>query len=231
MSDEMICLSKLRERGWSPSMIKNILGEPDKLSKNPHYRSGAPVRLYLVSRIEQQESTEGFSLIKEKAAKRAAKASISATESAQRQRNVLLASITEMEVEVIVMDVNQAQKNAIISYNENNYHHEQYADEKSDDAFLRRITVNYIRHELTEYDGELSATAGRVGVYQAVPLIQQKVFSSIAAVYPHLRGECRTQLQKRTGYDLLPVLHIKRIAATEEEYESATILCGIQVSS
>jgi hypothetical protein len=34
--------------GWTRRLIDTLLGEPDKLARNPHYASAAPMRLYLL---------------------------------------------------------------------------------------------------------------------------------------------------------------------------------------
>jgi hypothetical protein len=44
---------------------------------------------------------------------------------------------------------------------------------QSDPAFLERITVNFIRHELTEYDESLQEVAGRMGVDEAMALMRK----------------------------------------------------------
>ena len=66
------CLSapELRERGWTESLIKRFLKDPDKLVKNPHYSSAAPMRLYLKRRIEKAEGKQMFAEAKAIAAKR-----------------------------------------------------------------------------------------------------------------------------------------------------------------
>lgn len=51
-----ITQSTLIERGWTKWLIREHLGEPDAEAPNPHYRwAGAPMRLYLLSRVEQAE--------------------------------------------------------------------------------------------------------------------------------------------------------------------------------
>lgn len=44
MSDEKperptyVTLSTMKDRGWTPAVVRDLLGEPDRLVKNPHYR-------------------------------------------------------------------------------------------------------------------------------------------------------------------------------------------------
>jgi hypothetical protein len=61
----------MAEHGWTKAMIRELLGEPDKLAPNPHYRSAAPMRLYKVERVLAIQNSYSFkkSLIVKKARK------------------------------------------------------------------------------------------------------------------------------------------------------------------
>src|SRR2546422_10912983 len=83
------------------------------------------------------------------------------------------------------------------SYNEQHEASENYASHKSDAAFLTRIAVNFIRHELTEYDYALADVAGKIGITKAVDGIRQKVYSAIARAYPGFATECERQCAAR----------------------------------
>jgi hypothetical protein len=50
-----ITLSRVLGRGWSKGQVEAILGEPDALPRNPHYRKAAPMRLYTKVRVLQAE--------------------------------------------------------------------------------------------------------------------------------------------------------------------------------
>src|SRR3989441_4198659 len=84
-----------------------------------------------------------------------------------------------------------------LRYNEQHEASENYASHKSDAAFLTRIAVNFIRHELTEYDHALADVAGKTGITKAVDGIRQKVYSAIAAAYPVFSLECQRQCVAR----------------------------------
>jgi hypothetical protein len=57
--------------------------------------------------------------------------------------------------------------------------------------------VNFIRHELTEYEFALCKSAGKTGVDEAVLEIRNRVYSAISDAYPELNEECNRQLNKR----------------------------------
>ena len=68
----------------------------------------------------------------------------------------------------------------------------------SDEGFLARISVNYLRHRLTSYERNLEKVAGRVGVRDAVMEIRMKVFAAIGQAYPWLAEESQRQLAGQT---------------------------------
>ena len=110
-----------------------------------------------------------------------------------------------MQVGVEAQPIARVRRLAVDAYNDRLIDTEHFeaepASEMSDPAFLERITVNFVRHELTAYDQELEAVAGRVGVQDAVQAIRRKVFAAIAAAYPALAHECDRQRAAR-GYGL-----------------------------
>jgi hypothetical protein len=63
--------------------------------------------------------------------------------------------------------------------------------------FLERITVNFIRHNLTAYDRALEEVAGRVGIASAVQAIRARIYSAIGESDPALADECSRQLMRR----------------------------------
>jgi hypothetical protein len=53
-------LSALARRGWSKAMIARWLGDADRVTENPQFPKGAPMRIYDVARVEAAEATEAF---------------------------------------------------------------------------------------------------------------------------------------------------------------------------
>lgn len=47
--------TELRTRGWRPSAIAALLGEPDWLGGNPYYKSAAPTKLWRADRVQAAE--------------------------------------------------------------------------------------------------------------------------------------------------------------------------------
>jgi hypothetical protein len=59
----------LKERGWTEAMIRDLLGEPDLLTDNPHYKTAAPRRLWLLRKVEAAEASPEFPARRERAAR------------------------------------------------------------------------------------------------------------------------------------------------------------------
>ena len=58
---EFMTVSRMKsERGWTDGLIRKLLGEPDRLTPNQHYRHVSQMRLYDKMRIVQAENTAEF---------------------------------------------------------------------------------------------------------------------------------------------------------------------------
>lgn len=191
---------ELRERGWTVTMIRRLLGETDRLLPNPNYRSAARMRLYRQERVLATEREAAFTEWAAKAAIRSARGK----EVAERRAQELLTLVEAMTVSVSQLEPGLLQERAIAHYNRRSRNgpddrlleHES-ASPGSSRAFLQRITVNYARHQLTGYDRNLERVAGQVGVAQAVTAIRRRIYAAIAGAYPHLAAECERQFVVR----------------------------------
>jgi len=54
---EMLTKTALKARGWTESLIRTFLSEPDLERRNPMYTSAAPMKLYYLWRVEGIEGT------------------------------------------------------------------------------------------------------------------------------------------------------------------------------
>ena len=189
--------SLLKQRGWTESMIKTFLRDPDAEKDNPIYKSAAPMKLYDMKRVLAAESEDRFKERKNKAENR----SKTMKDVADLKKQELMEQIELMTFKIKVISQDNLIKNAIRSYNdfhemisvERNYYSFDYATTKSDKPFLERIEVNYIRHNLTKYDTALETMAGRIGVHEAVVKIKFMILDAIAEKYPELSNECQNQ--------------------------------------
>lgn len=194
-TEKFFSVACLKERGWTDSSIAKFLGAPDKTKDNPYYRRGAPMRMYDPERVKQAESTvEVQAFFISSQARRVVRREVTAS-----QTEKLLQEIDTMEVRVICKERRVLLQMAIKSYNDWHRMDEygEIASKDSPSSFLRRIEVNFVRHNLTLYDAAIDSAAGKVGVASAVHAIRKKVYDAIAAVYPHLADECAEQMRRR----------------------------------
>jgi len=193
VAEKHITQSDLCRRGWTKPLIAKHLGAPDVEKPNPYYRNaGAPMKLYLLNRVERAEQSPEFRADVNAAAARRD----GAAAAVETKRTNLLAAVESFPIDVqVVPDVTDR---AIRSYNgQRQTGASRAAHPDSDAAFLRRITVNYIRHHLTVYDRALDEVAGRVGVGAAAQRIKARIYAAIAKAYPELTNECRDQMSRR----------------------------------
>lgn len=184
----------LRERGWTRVSIDRFLDEPDETSINMRHKCGPPVCWYLLTRVEKIEKSSAFRRWKESSQER----SVRAKDVAERQSARLKDEVEAWEPHVPLHSLDAIREAAIASYND--WVRETDRDRAHDDSspdFLERIMVNYIRHELVNYDALLVHVAGRIGAEDARELVRMQVYSAIADTYPDLKGECHRQENRR----------------------------------
>jgi hypothetical protein len=196
MAGDVLSMRQLKLRGWTTAMVRDLLGEPDKRRPNPFFRSGAPMGLWLAARVAAAEADPAFGERKAKAGQRSAASSGVAA----RKRADLVALAASVPVEVPRLPRDALVRRACASYNawhEGGLGHEP-ATPASDPAFLARIMVNCLRHELSGYEVQLDALLGRVGRAAAGQVIRGRVYAAIGEAYPYLAAECARQLRDRT---------------------------------
>ena len=180
----------LKDRGWTQQMIVKFMPNPDTTATNPHYKSGPPMRLYSVDRILKIEASDEWKKEAEKSAKR----KLSAAKAIETKRKQLEAWTESLVFDVPIIDSSALRIAAINHFNSRS--RSGIAILQSDDGFLDRICVNYLRHELSDYDGKLLETRKKIGQSDAYEIIRDKVLNAIADAYPYLASECNTQLQR-----------------------------------
>jgi hypothetical protein len=101
------------------------------------------------------------------------------------------------------MAVGKLLRKAIASYNDfqearaytYGYYDWRPAHFNAETDFLERITCNYIRHQLTDYEDQLDTMFGKVGTTAGYTLLKEKITKAIAQAYPNLRADINTLKQ------------------------------------
>jgi hypothetical protein len=190
---QYVSVAGLKARGWTDAAIRALLQAPDKLADNPYYKSAAPTRLYLLERVQAVEASDAFTAAQAKARPRKA----AATRAVHTKRSRLLEMVQTLQITVPRYEQKKLTNKACEHYNRRRRGDDDPATPSSALAFLERITVNYLRHELTSYEDDLERVFGQVGVRQAYAVINAKVYDAIAAAYPHLAEECARQQARK----------------------------------
>lgn len=196
----MLRRKDLKARGWTNKLVKDFASQPDATKPNPMRRSGPPIWLWHPMTIEAIEVTPEFRAARAIATTRKhAAAKGTATKIAAME-----AWVDGLEIELPDVDLAELIWLAIRSFNnrgldrlcEGRVDHFREASESSDPAFLRRITVNFVRHAETGYEQHLNDTFGKVGTGVAYGRLKAKILDAIGAKWPELRDECERQKER-----------------------------------
>lgn len=200
-SPDRLMTPGLRARGWTDGLIRRFLPEPCATRPNFYSRSGPPIRLYDLARVEAVEASPEWQAAVAALAGRKA----GAARGVESKRAALRAWVEALAVEVPKIPPDELVLIACDHYNaraqdradragDYGYDHDwRPASRRSSPAFLARIAVNFLRHEGTDYEQDLGRLFGRVGKAEGYVLLKRKVLAAIARAYPHLAAECDRQ--------------------------------------
>lgn len=187
-SEQYITLSTVKDRGWTETMLKKLSVQPDKFATNPYYKNASQMKLYSLARIKEIENTQQFNELYKKSQMRRE----SAQKAVNTKTNNLLTYVNSIPLRVEYMPDPELTQAAIDSYNtwqknrpsvQNGSNEPFTASESSDSAFLARIRLNFIRHNLTNYDEILEEIRGKTGVKEVYPMLKSMVQTRIKVAW------------------------------------------------
>jgi hypothetical protein len=175
--------------GWTDAAIKRFLGAPDELKKLLGRKY--PAHLYHLARVEAVEQTPEWLAWKGQCEQRRQ----AARDVCSRVAQDLVKSLAEWTPRVREMPLREAHQKAVSAYNDRRMELEDYDScaDLTPSPFLDRITVNYLRHECSDYEHRLHDIAGKIGVKLAYPMVKRRVLEEVARLYPDLAIEARSQ--------------------------------------
>lgn len=182
---EYVSKTTLLKRGWNEKSIDELLPYP-KLVPNPHYKCASPMQLWDIKVVKQKEKTKKFKEYAEKKAKRS-QASKKAVET-KKQKTMELLPTMSLEIERVDLDT---LRNWTLNEKWQWYQYtEQYERADSvdcaDEETILRWELNFIRHNLTNYDDELQKIFGKIGKDNVYWLYRDELMSKIFETYPEL---------------------------------------------
>lgn len=199
-----ITKSTLKQRGWNDGTIAKYLGASDVTLKNPVFKNAAPMQLYLLGRVEIIEQEPQVKAELAKIAVARSNRQQAARKAVETKAEKLINWVDSLEIEIPIIDLEDLIRQSISHYNwfwqsRSDRPSEKYADFKDSSEFLRRITVNYLRHECTNYEEQLEEIGGKVGIETAYEMLKSKVNNAIYSQYPNLeKSIVNLQIQRHS---------------------------------
>ena len=126
------------------------------------------------------------------------KRSAVAKKACEIKRLKLKESIDKAIADITVQKIDDSKLELLTIENKQNWYNyngiNKNAYEVADTKVLDRWKVNYIRHELTEYDINLYECKGKVGIGEEYIRYKVAVLNKIGTVYPNLKAEINRQI-------------------------------------
>ena len=185
--------SGMHARGWTPTLIARFLGEPDELFDNPHYRSAAPMRAYLIERVQAAEgdpaTAAALAKVLENRGKRAAAAK-RAADTRRKRLNDWASSTPITWLKGTPTTEDEAREAGIEAWNAWQAECGRYdADGQSADrVHHNRWAENYLRHECIDYEAALAELHGECGKDEAYHVLRGRVDEMIRERFPTLHS-------------------------------------------
>lgn len=180
----------IEKRGWTKSMIgKLTMNLNVRIVDNPHYKCAPSMKLYCLKDIKRIEKTKRFKLLKEKADRR--------KESAKKSVETKIKNVVQLadnfSVTVQRIDLEELREETLASkqawydsqiLNRNNYDFRDAYSAPQED--VERWEVNFIRHNLSDYDEQLEILNGKMGKFVAYWHYKEKLANEMKRIYPEL---------------------------------------------
>lgn len=199
--EQYVTLSRVVSEFGIPRNLVDKLLPPPILKDNPHYKCAAPMKLYRlkdVKRIVAKSKTLKKALEKSRPFRERAKKAVETKMASMRKR--MEEAIERIRVNTNVKDVEQSavrhynQHKLEVAFMRNDFDFEAVCLKTCDNrAFIERITVNFIRHCLTQYDSRLYRERGKVGIGEFYDGYKKAVLMKIAEAFPQYKAECERQ--------------------------------------
>ncbi len=183
-----------KDRNWSKTEIGKFLQFPDLTKPNTLYRNGSEICLYLISKVEEVEKSEEYITYHTKTLER----KNSSKKVVETKKKNLFKEIDSIPIEIPKLLKDELYKQAVNHYNQ--IHEDKFItikDFRNDIDFANRICVNFIRHELTDYDDYFEKLYGKVGNEAVLKHARKMIYKKIGSVYPYLKEECKIQFAIR----------------------------------
>ena len=204
-ADKMIAQTTIIEMGWTKALIAKFLPEPT-LKPNPHYKKAAPMKLWKESDVLAVMQMDDFldALEKTNERRKTAQKAISTKKENLSKRALELAKslrisiIPDNELRKKTLEAKQSWYDYLADIGKYHFYNDIC---NVDTDTMNRWVVNYIRHNLIDYDAECRYLLyGHVGKDDAYIIFKQEILLRIADAYPAYAEECKDQITFLRGY-------------------------------
>lgn len=202
-------LKELKDRGWTSSLIEDLLGEEDEQRANPYYRSASPTRLYHTERVHKEEkglifsyATKDLASKRQKQEQAKEKKKIDREEKAQQFVKRVLLTPMFLSEEALNQSKRQLRQLAVNHYND--HKQDACASINDDGNFLNRLVFNYLYHDGLEFtppwsiEEEFKSFPSKLQNNIHQKLMKEKA-SFIVKCYPFLKETARLQVKRWTS--------------------------------
>lgn len=173
--DELFSVPELKEKGWTPTAIKNFLPAHDDERENPIYKCASPMKFYSIARVKRVERSKKFAAWVVASAPRKASAATG-----------VLTKIGNMEafIKTAELTIIPGKTPGEIERLASETHGGNYAGDPGPFTFSCRTALNCIRHNLTNYE-ELWNTINRGYTGQrAYEILSKRINALVKKTYP-----------------------------------------------
>lgn len=203
---ELYSRPELKERGWSDSTIDRLMPQPDDFRDNPHYKCAAPMKFYLIARVEELErSSDSW--------RKNRKRSSASIGVAERKREETLSWVRGLEIGFdLPSRLRSLPALAREAIEHRNLISECYPDGQPrrdfsaasfydgcwEDEHVQRWMLNYLRHACTDYEKQLNTLFGKVGTELAYELLRSRINDAAESMVFALTGDF-FEFEERNG--------------------------------
>lgn len=197
---DMLTKSDVKARDWTDGAIRQFLGDPDSERRNPRGANSPTIKLFERERVIAAEQSADFQAWQEKTHAKREAARARGLANAEKKRQALRDYIDALPIELPVFSSQKAlYKRAVEHYNDLQLSRDGdgWASVTDDAHFLKRITVNMLRHTQTDYEAELDRLFGVTGRGEGYHRLKQRINDAIYRAYPYLVLTEEEQAQDR----------------------------------
>ena len=184
--------SKLKsERDWTTGAIKKFLGDPDSTKPNPIFKSAAPMQLYNMNRVINIENNPDFKLWQDKYLERKLNLKSAAKKSVKTKTENTIQQTKEIKIKFPHFNSRKELIEMASDHYENLWQqrgdYDRTVSPTAPHNFIKRITLNYLRHSCTNYDQLVSGIHGCTGIHEAISQLHNRIKQAAINEHPWLR--------------------------------------------